>query len=180
MSNGFTVVMGNGHKVAACLYAQLWLLREPEPWGKSCSWIVKSGKCQKKHLKLVSHSFFVPYPSPLDTSPFLQHHSGESAFIRRWEDPKEGGWRWEPHQETWSPRGFSELFQPRGSISFAAVGIVSLQEDPPGSGGCGPGQRVGDFPGPWGRAHWLAHSPQLRQPHDSPSLGNKPAQASGT
>ena len=32
MSIGFTVVvMGNGHKVAACLYAQLWLLGKPEP-----------------------------------------------------------------------------------------------------------------------------------------------------
>ena len=87
------VVMENGHKVAARLYAQLWLLRQPEPWGKSCFWIVKSGKYQKKHLKLVSHSFFLLYPCPLDTSPFLQHHSGESAFICRWEDPKEGGWR---------------------------------------------------------------------------------------
>ena len=72
---------------------------------------------------------FLPYPCPLDTSQFLQHHSGESAFIRRWKDPKEGGWRWEPHQETWSPRGFSELFQPRGSFgcgrcSFTAGGLV--------------------------------------------------------
>ena len=123
---------------------------------------------------------FLPYPCPLDTSQFLQHHSGESAFIRRWEDPKERGWRWEPHQETRSPRGFSKLFQPRGSMSFAAVGIVSLQEDLPGSGGCGPGQREGDMPGPWGRAHWLAHPPQLRQPRDSPSSGTKSAQASGT
>ena len=38
MSNGFkVVVMRNGHKVAACLYAQLCSLGEPEPWGKSCS-----------------------------------------------------------------------------------------------------------------------------------------------
>ena len=38
MSNGFkAVVMINGHEVAACLYAQLWLLGEPDPWGKSCS-----------------------------------------------------------------------------------------------------------------------------------------------
>ena len=40
MSNSFkVVVLGNGHKVAACLYAQLRLLEEPVPWGKSCSWI---------------------------------------------------------------------------------------------------------------------------------------------
>ena len=30
-------------------------------------------------------------------------------------------------------------------------------------------QKTGS-PGPWGRAHWLAHPPQLRQPRDSPSL----------
>ena len=58
-------------------------------------------------------------PHPLDTSQFLHYHSGEGAFLHRWGDPKEGGWRWEPHhQETWSPRGFSKLFQPRGSTSF--------------------------------------------------------------
>ena len=181
MSNGFkVVVMGNGHKVAACLYAQLWLLGEPEPWGKSCFWIVKSGKCQKKHLKLVSHSFFLLYPCPLDTSPFLQHHSGKGAFIHRWGDPKEGGWRWEPqHQETWSPWGFSKLFQPRGSTSFGCSRHSFTAGGPPGSGCCGPLQRGAGMPGPWGRAHWLVHPPQLCQPHDSPSLGTKPAQASG-
>ena len=79
----------------------------------------QSGKCQKKHLRLVSHSFFLPYPCPLDKSQFLQHHSRKGAFIHRWGDPKEGGWRWEPqYQETWSPWGFSKLFQPRGSTSF--------------------------------------------------------------
>ena len=42
ISMGFkVVVMGNGHKVAACLYAQFWLLGEPEPWGKSGSWTVR-------------------------------------------------------------------------------------------------------------------------------------------
>ena len=45
--------------------------------------------------------------------------SGEGAFIHRWGNPKEGGWRWEPqHQETWSPWGFSKLFQLRASTSF--------------------------------------------------------------
>ena len=58
-------------------------------------------------------------PHTLDKSQFLQHQSGEGAFIHRWDDPKEGGWRWEPHhQETWSPWGFSKLFLPRSSTSF--------------------------------------------------------------
>ena len=110
----------------------------------------------------MSHSYFLLYPYPLAKSQFLKHHSVESAFIHRWGDPKEGGWRWEPHhQEKGSPRGFSKLFTP----SFIA------------SGGGGPKQRGLGSPGPW--AHWLAHPPQLRQPRDSPSLGTKPAQASG-
>ena len=118
----------------------------------------------EKHLRLMSHSFFLLYPYPLAKSQFLKHHSVESAFIHRWGDPKEGGWRWEPHhQEKGSPWGFSKLFPP----SFIA------------SGGGGPMQRGLGSPGPWGRAHWLAHPPQLCQPHDSPSLGTKPAQASG-
>ena len=85
--------------------------------------------CQKKHPFFLC-PILLPYPCPLDTSQFLQHHSGEGAFIHRWEDPKEGSWRPKPHlQETWSPRGFSELFQPRGSFgcgrcSFTAGGLV--------------------------------------------------------
>ena len=119
-------------------------------------------------------------PHPLDTSQFLHHPSGEGAFLHRWGDPKEGGWRWEPHhQETWSPRAFQSSSSPEAPHPLGAVGVVSLQEDPPGSGGCGLMQRGAGMPGPRGRAHWLAYPPRLCQPHDSPSLGNKPAQASG-
>ena len=50
---------------------------------------------------------------------------------------------------------------------------VSLQEDPPGSGGCGSVQRGMGSPGPGGRAHWLSHPPRLPQPQDSPSKGPK-------
>ena len=63
--------------------------------------------------------FFLLHPCPLDTSQFLQHHSGESALIRRWRTLRKEVGRWEPHhQETWSPQGFSKLLQPRGSTSF--------------------------------------------------------------
>ena len=136
--------------------------------------------CQRKHPRLVSHSFFLPYPYPLDKSQFLQSHSVEGAFIHRWGDPKESAWRWEPqHQETWSLGGFSKLFQPRGSTSFGCSRHSFTAGGPPGSGGCGPVQRGAGTPGPRGRAHWLVHPPQLHQPHDSPSLGTKSAQASG-
>ena len=89
--------------------------------GKSCSWTVRMECAKKNHLKLVAHSFFLPYPCHLDKSQFLQHQSGEGAFIHRWGDPKEGGWRGKlQHQETWGPQGFSELFQPRGCTSFGS------------------------------------------------------------
>ena len=121
-----------------------------------------------------------PLPRTLDTSQFLQHQSGEGAFIHRWDDPKEGSWRWEPdHRETWTHRAFQSSSSPEASHPLGAVGVVSLQEGPSGSGGCGTMWRGAGSPGPRGRAHWLAHPPQLCQPHDSPSLGNQPAQASG-
>ena len=98
----------------------------------------QSGMCQRKHSRLLSHSFFLPYPCPLDKSQFLQHHSGEGAFIHRWSNPKKRGWRWEPHhQETWSPRGFQSSSSPETTHLLGAVGTVSLQENLPGSEGCG-------------------------------------------
>ena len=69
---------------------------------------------------------------------------------------------------------FSKFFQSRGSTSFGCS-----RNSFTASGGCGLMQRGRGSPGPCDRAHWLAHLPQLHQPHDSPSLGNKPAQASG-
>ena len=68
---------------------------------------------------------------------------------------------------------------PEAPNPLGAGVIVSLQADPPGSGGRGLMQRRTGSPAPWGRAHWLVYPPQLRQPHDSPSLGTKTAQASG-
>ena len=63
--------------------------------------------------------FILPSPIPWTNPSCFNTHSVEGGFIHRWGDPKEGGWRWEPqHQETWSPWGFSKLFQPRGSTSF--------------------------------------------------------------
>lgn len=53
---------------------------------------------------------------PPDGSQVLQNLSAEGALVRRWGDPKEGGWRREAqHQETRSPRGPSKLLQPRCS-----------------------------------------------------------------
>ena len=87
------------------------------------------------------------------------------CFNHRWGDPKEGSWRWELHHlETCSPGGFSNSSSPEAPHPLGAVGIVSLQEDLPGSGGCGPVHRGTGLPGPWGRAHSLAHPSQLPRP----------------
>ena len=74
---------------------------------------------------------------------------------------------------------FQSSSSPEAPHPLGAVGVVLVQGDPPGSGGCGLQQKGTGSPGPWGRDHWLARPPQLRQPCDSPSLGNQPAQASG-
>ena len=65
-----------------------------------------------------------PLPRTLDTSQFLQHQSGEGAFIHRWDDPKEGSWRWEPdHRETWTHRAFQSSSSPEASHPLGAVGV---------------------------------------------------------
>ena len=136
--------------------------------------------CQKKHERFVLPSFILPYPYPLDTSEFLQHHSLEVAFTRKWGDPKEGAWSRNPNTRRHGALGaFQSSSSPEAPHPLGAVGVVLVQENPPGSGGCGLQQRGTGSPGPCGRAHWLAHTPQPHQPHDSPSLGNEPAQASG-
>ena len=128
---------------------------------------------QKKHPRLrpIPSSFLTPiawtHPDSCNTTVWR-------CFHHRWGDPKEGSWRREPcHLETWSPGGFQSSSSPEAPRPLGAVGVVSLQEDPPGSGGCGPVQRGTGLPGPWGRAHWLAHPPNLPQPQDSPSKGPK-------
>ena len=114
--------------------------------------------------------FLLPsLPYPLDTSQFLQHHSVEGAFIiggvtlRR----EAGG----GNPITWkhgTQGAFQSSSSPEAPHPLGAVGVVSLQEDPPGSGGCGLVYRGTGSPGPRGRASWLAHPPQLPQPQDSP------------
>ena len=92
--------------------------------------------------------FILPSPIPWTNPSCFNTHSVEGGFIHRWGDPKEGGWRWEPqHQETWSPRGFSKLFQPRGPTSFRCSRRSFTAGGPPGSGGCGPLPRGAGTPG---------------------------------
>ena len=140
----------------------------------------QGGKCQKKHPRLVSHSFFLPYPCPLDTSQLLQHHSRRvlssigGVTLRK----EAGGGN--PNTRRHGAHGaFQSSSSPEAPHPLGAVGVVLVQGDPPGSGGCGLQQKGTGSPGPWGRDHWLARPLQLRQPCDGPSLGNQPAQASG-
>ena len=136
--------------------------------------------CPKQHPRLVSHSFFpltlylwgTPIPATPSQGRGLPSIGG--VTLRK---EAEGG---NPNTRRHGAHGaFHSSSSPKAPHPFGAVGIVLVQEDPPGSGGCGLQQKGTGSPGPCGRAHWLAHPPQLHQPHDSPSLGNKPAQASG-
>ena len=136
--------------------------------------------CRKRHPRLVSHSFFFPYPHPW-TNPNSGHptlwrmlSSIDGVTVKK--EPGGGN----PNTRRHGARGaFQSSSSPEAPHPLGAVGVVLVQGDPPGSGGCGLQQKGTGSPGPWGRDHWLARPPQLRQPCDSPSLGNQPAQASG-
>ena len=133
-----------------------------------------------EHPRLVSHSFFLPYPFPLDTFQFLKHHSVAGALIIGGVTLRKEAGGGNPITWKHGAQGaFHSSSSPEAPHPVGAVGVVSLQEDSPGSGDCGPVQRGTGTPGPWGRAHWLAYPPQLLQPQDGPSKGPKPAQASG-
>ena len=170
MSIGFTVVvMGNGHKVAACLYAQLWLLGEPEPWGKHCSWIVRveCARTNTQGLCPIPSSFLTPvswtHPSSCNTTLWSTLSPIAWATLR-----KETGGGTPPPGDR-SPRGFSKLFQPRGSTSFGCSRRSFT------AGGSSWIWRLWAW-AEGSRLTWTmgqAHPPQLHQPRDSPSLGNK-------
>ena len=174
--------MRNGHKAAACPYAQLWLLGEPrEPWENPVPGLCVRVECARRSTESlwpIPSSFLSPVtwtnPNSCNTTLERVLSSIGGTTLRR-----EAGGRNPNTRRRKAHRAFQSSSRPEVAHPLGAVGIVSLEEDVPASGGCGLMQRGRGSPGPWGRAHWLAHSPQLRQPHDSPSSGNKPAQASG-
>ena len=136
--------------------------------------------CRKKHPRLVSHSFFFPYPHPW-TNPNSGHptlwrmlSSIDGVTVKK--EPGGGN----PNTRRHGARGaFQSSSSPEAPHLLGAVGVVSLQEDPLDLEVVGPcrGEQACQVHG--GRAHWLVYPSQVRQPHDSPSLGTKPAQASG-
>ena len=95
------------------------------------------------------------------------------CFHHRWGDPKEEAGGGNPITWRHGAQGLSRALPAQTPRPLGVVGVVSLQEGPPGSGGCGPVQRGTGSPGPWGRAHWPAHPPHLPQLQDSPSKGPK-------
>ena len=133
--NGFkVVVMGNGHKVAAYLYAQP-CSGGTRALGKVLFLDCQNGKCWKKHPRLVSHSSCLPHPHPLDTSQFLQHHSLEGAFTIGGATPRKEAGGWNPNTGRHGAQGaFHSSSSPEAPHPLGAGG-------PPGSGGCGPVQR---------------------------------------
>ena len=140
-SPGFQVVVtGNDHKVAAFLHARSGYLGNqslranpvsglsmrihpgdlPDPGIEPASPMSPAladgfftTSATWEALRLVSPYFFPltlhPPGDPNDCNTTLQRD-----LSSQWGDPKEGGWRWEPHhQETRGPGHFAKLFQPR-------------------------------------------------------------------
>ena len=150
---------------------------QPDPYGKSCSWIVNySRKCQKKRPGFVSHSLLLPYPYALDKSQFLQKHSAEAGVICRCGDPKKEAGGGNPAQSTWRPVDFSNLLAcPLGAIGlhfFTSEGptcIWRLWVRAEGNGHFRSQRRF----------CWLVHPPQLHQAKTRPSVGPRLAQPPG-
>ena len=121
MNKGFkVVVMSNGHKVAACLYALALVMGGTRTLGKvlfldcQLEWNVLEETPEACIPFLLPSSSLCPGHIPIRATPLCG-----GCFHHRWADPKEGSWRWEPyHPETRSPGDFPKLFQPRGSTSF--------------------------------------------------------------
>ena len=142
--------MGNGHEAAACLWAPSLVTGGTRILFLDCplEWHVP------EHPRLVSHSFFLPYPFPLDTFQFLKHHSVAGALIIGGVTLRKEAGGGNPITWTHGAQGaFHSSSSPEAPHPVGAVGVVSLQEDPPGSGDCGPVQRGTGTPGPWGRVH---------------------------
>ena len=138
--------------------------------------------CQKKHPRNVPEGSTLP-SSFLTLSPGhipITATPVEVAFIIggvRLRREAGGG-----NPITWkcgAQGAFQSSSSPEAPHLLGAVGVVSLQEDPLDLEVVGPcrGEQACQVHG--GRAHWLVYPSQVRQPHDSPSLGTKPAQASG-
>ena len=120
MSKGFkVVVMGNGHKAAACLYAQLWSLGEPEPWGKSCSLDgLLEWKVPEETPKACVPFFFLPYPVPWTHPSSCNTSLGRvlSSIGGTTQRKEAGGGN--PITGRHGPTGLFKALQPRGSTSF--------------------------------------------------------------
>ena len=133
---------------------------------------------QKKYQRPVSHYLF---PLPLyswDTSQFLQHHLGNMPSPVRGVTLRKEPGGGTPSPKDTQPRGFFKAIPAQKlNHSLGALGLFSLQEGWPGSGGCGLMQRGAGSPGLLGLgAHWLTY---LYQSLDTPDLGPKPAEAPG-
>lgn len=117
-----------------------------------------------------AHSVFLPYPNALDPSQFLQHHSVEGAVITGGAIPRKGAGG--------GTQGLPDALPAGPPRPLGAAGVVSAHEDPPGSGGCRPGQRAA---GPQAHGAGLIgwhHLPPASAPTVHP--GTQAAQASGT
>ena len=128
---------------------------------------------QKKHPRLVSHSFFLPYPIPWTHPGSCTSRLGKvlssigGATLRK----EAGGGN--PATRSHGAQGtLQSSCSPETPPSFWGTRVGSAAGGSPGSGDCGLMQTGTGSPCPSGWvAHWLAYPPQRPQPQDSPTCG---------
>ena len=99
----------------------------------------QSGKCQKQHLRLVSHSFSFLIPVPWTHPSFCNATLGRVlSSIGGVTLSKEVGGGNPSTRRHGTHGAFQSSSSSEPPHPFSSVGVVSLQEDLLGSGGCGP------------------------------------------
>ena len=128
---------------------------------------------------LVSLHFFSLNLQP-GANPNPSRSSAEGTVIRRWGDPKEGGWRWEPStRRRGEQMTFQSSFDPQDPPAF---GCPRLHLDVVGLTWIwklwfnAEGTRHYTSK----RALGLSHPSQLLQPQNSPALGSRDVNQSGS
>ena len=98
--------------------------------GKGLFLDCQSGKCQEKHPRPVSHSFFLPpspgqIPVPLTPTLWRVLSSIDGVTVKK--EPRDGN----PNTRRRGAHGaFQSSSSPEAPHPAGAVGVVSLQEDP--------------------------------------------------
>ena len=160
-STGFKLVTAKGHQTAAFLPAQLWFRRQqPQPEGKSCSWIVNPrGMCQKRQPRLGS-------PDVVPVTQYPRTHPGSHSACGRVLSSTGGETlRKEAGAGNPIPKNHGAQETPRSSSSPQAPASFACWRLDVSVGG--PGQSSAGTPGPRGLCGWHTSSSSLSPRHCS-------------